>query len=321
MNTNMNNTNNIHCKNLVDKYDVILLDAFGVLVNNFGAIPGAKEFLQLLHSKNKPYYILTNGASKLPSTMSKFFKSRGLDINEEKIITSGSIIANYFKQNNLVAKNTIVLGTDDSNAYLKLAGANIVPITPPSTDHTTDFESIIPNSFSWSDIEVLALCDECGYPFLSYVDQVLSIIIQKIEHNQKIELILANPDLYYPKGLDNYGITTGVMAKIFENTIYERYLNNPISSDIDIKNIPKFVNVGKPSSMIFEQAYQLSKTKNMLMIGDQLNTDILGANNFGIDSLFVGTGVGDIRPLLSSSLSSSHSQYPTPTYIKKDLLS
>ncbi|MBF0301010.1 MAG: hypothetical protein HQK51_20040, partial [Oligoflexia bacterium] len=73
-----NNLNKNFSKFLIEKYDVILLDAFGVLVNNLGAIPYAKEFINLLNSTNKPYYVLTNGASKLPSSMSNFFKIRGI---------------------------------------------------------------------------------------------------------------------------------------------------------------------------------------------------------------------------------------------------
>jgi ribonucleotide monophosphatase NagD (HAD superfamily) len=52
---------------------------------------------------------------------------------------------------------------------------------------------------------------------------------------------------------------------------------------------------------------------DMVMIGDQLETDIRGANAFGLDSALVGTGVSDIN---SSDLSVRHVR---PTYLLKSL--
>ena len=44
---------------------------------------------------------------------------------------------------------------------------------------------------------------------------------------------------------------------------------------------------------IFQEALRLSGTANMVMIGDQLETDIRGANAFGLDSVLVGSGIVD----------------------------
>ena len=53
----------------------------------------------------------------------------------------------------------------------------------------------------------------------------------------------------------------------------------------------KFHKLGKPGSMIFQKAKKESKSNNPIMIGDQLETDILGGNNFGIDTALVLTGL------------------------------
>jgi ribonucleotide monophosphatase NagD (HAD superfamily) len=50
----------------------------------------------------------------------------------------------------------------------------------------------------------------------------------------------------------------------------------------------------------------------MVMIGDQLGTDILGANNFGIDSVLVLTGLGRASEIARAPA--------RPTYILADLL-
>ena len=49
----------------------------------------------------------------------------------------------------------------------------------------------------------------------------------------------------------------------------------------------------------------------MVMIGDQLHTDIQGAKNFGIDSVLMQTGI--------SSLHSEIPQNLVPTYRMKNL--
>ncbi|KJV53838.1 HAD hydrolase, IA, variant 1 family protein [Orientia tsutsugamushi str. Gilliam] len=56
----------------------------------------------------------------------------------------------------------------------------------------------------------------------------------------------------------------------------------------------KVVYSGKPHSEIFQAVLNTLalnvKKKKILMIGDTLETDILGANNIGIDSALVLTG-------------------------------
>ena len=76
---------------LIKQYEVLLFDAYGVLVNSSGALPGARELIRHLNHTGKPYYILTNDASRLPATASKRFEKNGLDIPPGHIITSGSM--------------------------------------------------------------------------------------------------------------------------------------------------------------------------------------------------------------------------------------
>ena len=49
--------------------------------------------------------------------------------------------------------------------------------------------------------------------------------------------------------------------------------------------------LGKPHPPIFTEAILRAGSNNAIMIGDQLETDILGANNVGLDSTVVTTGI------------------------------
>ncbi len=69
---------------------------------------------------------------------------------------------------------------------------------------------------------------------------------------------------------------------MFETALAMRYPHRP-----DLR----FVRLGKPQAAIFNEAFLLSGTRNMVMIGDQIDTDIRGALDFGIDGVLIATGV------------------------------
>jgi len=84
------------------------------------------------------------------------------------------------------------------------------------------------------------------------------------------KLICTNPDLTVHRGeVEEY--CAGSIAKIFESlggeTIY----------------------FGKPYKEIYKMCF--SKEEKVIAIGDNLNTDIKGANNMNIDSIFISNGV------------------------------
>ena len=77
----MNQTTTIEA--LIENYEVILFDAYGVLVNSEGALPGAADLTRHLHNIGKPYYIISNDASRLPKTAASRYSGFGLTISEE----------------------------------------------------------------------------------------------------------------------------------------------------------------------------------------------------------------------------------------------
>lgn len=56
---------------------------------------------------------------------------------------------------------------------------------------------------------------------------------------------------------------------------------------------------GKPEVAIFEEAFSRYESREALMIGDRLDTDILGANKAGIPSLLVLTGIDQAKQVLA----------------------
>jgi HAD superfamily hydrolase (TIGR01450 family) len=265
---------------IIRKYDVLLFDAFGVLMHRGGPYPGVPAMVQRLKKTGKTFYVLTNGASKLPRSYSVHLRQIGLMIDPAQIITSGSLLNTYFQSEALIGRRCIVLGPDDSREYVRLAGG-------------------IPSGFADKDADVIVLCDERGYPFLKTVDMVLNHIAHLMEKGIRPRLILTNPDIIYARDEKSIGITAGGIAVMMEAALqqyrswHERVL---------------FERIGKPGPMMFEEAFRRCGKKKMVMLGDQMETDIKGASDFGIDSVLVD--YNSQRPPLPEA-----GPLPRPTYI------
>lgn len=257
-----NSPQRITVDQLLQRFEVLLLDAYGVLIHHGGPLPGGKELIQRLNREGKDYFILTNDASRLPQTSARQMEAMGLEVDVARIISSGSLLGPYFAQQNLKGAQCVVLGPDDSCQMVQQAGGELVQ--------------------PGEDLDVLVVCDEVGFNFVDTVDAVLSTLIRRLDRGNQVRLVLPNPDLIYPKTADGFGITAGSIALIFEAALRLRY---PDRSELG------FVRLGKPNPPIFEEACRRAGTRDMVMVGDQLGTDILGANRFGIPSVLVSTGL------------------------------
>ena len=245
---------------LVERYSALLFDAYGVLSYSVGALPGAAELIDRLNRMEKPYYVLTNDASALPESRAARYRKVGLNVDAERIITSGSLLKGYFAEHDLSGARCAVLGTEDSAEYVRLAGGEVVPAA------------------DWFDVIVVG--DQSGFPFEDGVNAVLTALFRMFDAGDVPRLVLPNPDLVYPND-DGFGMASGSVALIIEAALRQRYPERGL----------EFERLGKPNEAIFEAALALTGTRDMVMFGDTLETDIRGANAFGIDSALVAGGV------------------------------
>ena len=134
----------------------------------------------------------------------------------------------------------------------------------PSRDQSI-FEKVLENKTSLDNCEFIlctGLFDEYEKD-LNYYKDLLK------DHTSK-KLICTNPDLIVHRG-DIEELCAGSVAKTFEA------LGG------------KVIYYGKPYKEIYEMCFSLEE--KVLAIGDNLRTDIRGANNLNIDSLFIYNGV------------------------------
>jgi HAD superfamily hydrolase (TIGR01459 family) len=261
---------------LIDRYDAILLDAYGVLVNLDGALPGAAGWIDELNRRGKPYWLVSNTAARLPENAAARYQGFGLAIPAERILSSGMLLAPCFAEHGLVGRRIRLLGPADSVRYAELAGGIVVG--------------------AGEEFDALVIADQAGFDFVEVVDEVLSALFRKYDAGESVPLILPNPDLVYPTAR-GCGITSGAIAVMMEAALQRRYPERPEIG---------FVPLGKPHQEMYETAIRLAGSRNVLMVGDQLETDILGANRVGIDSALVPGGITGMRSEFTEI---------TPTYL------
>lgn len=248
---------------LADRHEAVLFDAYGVLVNAAGALPGAAEAVAHLVARGQPFLVVTNDASRSPERASARFTKLGIPVRPEHVLSSGMLIAPALEEHGLRGKRVVVLGTGDSAAYAEQVGAVVVD----------------PDIAQPADAVVIA--DEGGFDVLGTLDVTLSMILAAHARGRRTVLLLANPDLVYPSGDGTFGLTAGSLAGMLE-----RALELLLAGEA-----PRFEVLGKPAVRHFETALRLVGTRNAVMLGDTLHTDIAGAHGVGIASAIVLTGV------------------------------
>ena len=273
---------------LIDHYDAFFLDAYGVLVNHQGALPGAGDFLTQLRQRNKQIILLTNDGSRLPETISARMHRLGVGIDVEQIVSSGMALKGYLHTHNLVGANCRVVGSADSRAYVKAAGGVVIDEQKQSP--------------TW---DAVIIGDDPAEDWIGEVETVTSGISQALRAGQTLPLILCNPDFIYPKGELKFGFTSGSVVRLIEGALDCLFPNVPESAR-------RFAALGKPYQPIYDLAKTFLRHEKVVMVGDQLHTDVAGAIGAGIDSALVGTGVAHITDWAALT--------PAPTYVCPQLI-
>lgn len=279
---------------LVDRYETLLLDAYGTLVDTTGALPGAAALVARMERIGKPYLVLTNDASKLPETAAARYREFGLPLPAERILSSGLLLDAHFSAHGLVGARCAVLGPPDAERHVQRAGGEVVPIT--------------------ASFDVLVLADEKGFDFLPVMDAALSSLCAAIDAGRPLHLVAPNPDLLYPASAGRFGFAAGAMALMIEAALAARYPHRPL---------PSFVRLGKPHAAMFDAAVARLGTRSAVMIGDQLETDIRGAADYGLDTALVCGGVslpGEDGVGEATGSATRGRRTVRPTYLLRSLL-
>lgn len=248
-------------KSIIDNYDIIFFDAFGVIKNYKGLVPGIEGTFEYLEANNKEYYIVTNDASRSPQQLAESYHKKGLyAITHDRIISSGMLAKEYLDLK--VPKGIVAyLGTPDSAHYIESSGLHTLPVSMIDDGNVNE-------------VSALVFLDDEGFDWFGDLNKCVNLL-----RKRNIPAIVANTDMAYPLSLHDVSIAIGGLADMIENIVGKR-----------------FIRFGKPDSQMFMFAYDLIRErrpiekKNIVMVGDTLQTDIMGANKFGFDTILVLSG-------------------------------
>jgi len=146
--------------------------------------------------------------------------------------------------------------------------------------------------------------DEPETPFLDTVNRTISLILHRLGSGRPMRFILPNPDVVYPSDVGVFSFTAGGLAALLEAVIRLR----------DPEGAYRVEPLGKPYAPMFDAALDRLGSpdrRRVVMIGDQLVTDVLGAATAGIDSVLIDTGVSRRTDLERASVK--------PTWLLNDL--
>ncbi len=267
---------------VIRPYDVLIFDIWGVLYDGIDPYPNVIPFLNNIMESDKKIIFLSN--TPRPSTvMGGKFKSWGLNMDKVTIYTSGDAL-----REQLVVWNDEVFKTLGKKCYHLGADRN--------EDLLRDINIDLTNDIKEADFLLISAYLE-EYEDLNYYDDIL-----KNAADLKLQAICPNPDLTVNQS-NGIRYCAGTFAKKYET----------------LGGIVHYY--GKPDVRVFDALLNryvqgIDKSK-VIMIGDTLNTDILGANRAGIDSVLVLTGNGEkiATEILAGKIDLFEDYLAKPTWI------
>ncbi len=242
-------------KGIKNQYDAFIVDIWGVVYDGVNAYENVVDSLNEIINSEKPLLFLSNAPRPSNVTREKLIEL-GINMDRAKIYTSGDLCIEGLKSwDDEVFRN---LGKkfyhlgEIRNKDI-LAGLNLVS---EGNIETADF--ILLSIYVDEDED------------LNQYDDLLAKAF-----SLKLPVVCPNPDKSVAHG-DKRRYCAGYFAKKYQ----------------DLGGVVHYY--GKPDRKIFDKAISILNINRdrILMIGDTMETDILGASDAGIDSLLVLTGNG-----------------------------
>lgn len=257
----------------LDGVDLLLVDLDGVVYTGVSAVPHAVASINTAAARMGVGYV-TNNASRLPASVAAQLCELGLTVTAEEVVTSPQAAVRVLAE--LVAAGSTVLVVGGEGLIEAVTGAGFVV-----TDSAGDGPAAVVQGFA----------KHVGWAQLAEA----SFVLRSDTAGGGIPWVATNMDWTLPL---ERGLAPG---------------NGTLVSAVHtaVGRLP--VVAGKPESTIFEVAQERFGAAHPLMIGDRIDTDILGANRAGIASLLVLTGVDGAKQVLAADAKSR------PDFVVDDL--
>ena len=252
---------------LLERFDAFAFDSFGVLVDGIDPLPGAVPLIAHLRQADVPFVVATNDASKLTETRTTAMREQGFDVELEHVVTSGSLLRGWAETHGLTGRKVIATGSGEAVEYVKLAGMNPAPLASKQDD-----------------IGGLIIAGIQGYDWETALSDIVTLLYRNLDAGTQFRGAVPNPDVLYPDGTERYAIGPGGLAGLIEQAMERGF---------GVTSTPwTFDRLGKPHAPMFDEIKsRMPNGAKVAFFGDQLHTDIAGANAAGFASVLTGTGI------------------------------
>ena len=241
-------------KNISNMYDVYFIDLWGVIHNGINLFKNAINVLDELKKLQKKVVLISN-APRTSNTVKQFLRKLNFNLDLiDLLVTSGDVTKNYIHKNK------------------KKIFYHLGPIK--DKDLFEGIKNISSDINKTQEIICTGLVNEIGVNITNYENLFKSWILKEKT------LVCANPDEVVSRGND-IEFCAGALAKYYKKlggTVL--YFGKPYE---EIYKYAK-LNIEKKIGLFIEK-------KRILAVGDNLKTDIHGAQNFNIDSLLILNGI------------------------------
>ena len=253
--------------------DIVLADLDGVVYRGADAVPHAVEALNAASEAHRVGY-LTNNASRTAASVAEHLTSLGLTVVADDVVTSPQAAMRVMQTLVPAGSTILVIGGAGLVDEVEKAGFAV-------TRSALDDPAAVVQGFS----------PELGWVHLAEAAYAL----QASKGDNAIPWVATNTDWTIPQAR---GTAPG---------------NGTLVSAVHtaVGRLP--VVAGKPEVPMFEVAADRFDARSALVIGDRLDTDILGANRAGLSSVLVLTGIDQAKQVLAAE------KDQRPTYILDDL--
>mgnify|MGYP001198895131 CR=1 FL=1 len=243
-------------KDIADDYETFLIDQWGVMHDGNDGFNHAIQTIDFLENKKKNLIVISNSSKRKKTSLEKLpllgFRKKSF----VEVETSGELIWNLVKNISLnLRKEAVCLHIYDD-----------------TKEDGLGFRKGLENITFTDNIKEADFILACTPYFNSKPVNYIPLLDKALEKN--LIMYCANPDFETIDKQNNI-FCMGLIGKLYEK----------IGGRVIIK--------GKPDRSIYEESTKninLNKSKTVA-IGDSLFHDIKGANEFGIDSVLVTSGI------------------------------
>ncbi len=251
---------------LIDKFNCFLIDLDGVVYVEHKPTEGSVDTINHLKNIGKNIIFITNDPRSSTADYAEKLRGFGLEVEDDEVITSAMAIAHHIRAHtkNSDKKNAYVVGSDALKKEIELAGLTIVDGEEAKS----------------ADYVILG-----GHPEFHYNELKLATLALR----NGAEFFATSRDPAYPSSEGHVPATGAMLASI------------------EVASEKKAVVAGKPERIIFEEALHHAKCtgkSTTAIIGDRLDTDILGGKIAGISTILTLSGstkkedvkISDVKP-------------------------